>query len=51
MQRRHQKIIEIAPAVFISTTIRQKLHEFALRIAQHVGYGMEIRSTVWELAD
>lgn len=41
MQRRHQKIIEIAPAVFISATLRQKLHNFALKIARNVRYGMK----------
>ena len=38
VQRRHQKIIEFAPALSLSTSSRQKLHEAALKIARHVKY-------------
>ncbi len=38
LQRKHQKIIEEAPATSISLQLRQKLHEAALAICREVGY-------------
>ncbi|GAA2866583.1 carboxyl transferase domain-containing protein [Pseudonocardia halophobica] len=38
IQRRHQKLIEIAPAPFLDPAVRQRLHDAALRIGEHVGY-------------
>jgi 3-methylcrotonyl-CoA carboxylase alpha subunit len=38
LQRRHQKIIEEAPAPFLSDTVRDSLHAAAVRAAQAVQY-------------
>ena len=38
VQRRHQKLVEIAPAPHLSDSIRKQLQQAALRIAQHVNY-------------
>ncbi|KFD67640.1 hypothetical protein M514_11529 [Trichuris suis] len=38
VQRRHQKIIEIAPAPNLKSDVRQKMLDDALRLAKHVGY-------------
>lgn len=38
VQRRFQKVIEIAPSVTLSTETREKLYDFALKICQRVGY-------------
>jgi pyruvate carboxylase len=38
VQRRHQKVIEIAPSVGLSTRVRQELCEAAVRIAREIGY-------------
>ena len=38
VQRRHQKIIEVAPAPMLSEVVRQRLHEDALSIGRAVGY-------------
>lgn len=38
VQRRHQKVIEIAPAPNLDSVVRQRLHEDALKIARHVNY-------------
>ena len=38
VQRRHQKIIEIAPAPNLNEVVRQRLHESALKLARAVGY-------------
>lgn len=38
IQRRHQKVIEEAPAINISTHVRKALCEAALRLAKSVGY-------------
>ncbi len=38
VQRRHQKVVEVAPAVAIDRTIRQSICEAAVRIARAAGY-------------
>ena len=38
IQRRHQKIIEVAPAPNLNEVVRQRLHEDAVAIARSVGY-------------
>lgn len=38
VQRRHQKIIEIAPSPNLDPVVRQKILNDAIKIAQHVGY-------------
>ncbi|HFE46478.1 MAG TPA: ATP-grasp domain-containing protein, partial [Nannocystis exedens] len=38
VQRRHQKVIEMAPALGLAPEIRQALYDDALRLAKHVGY-------------
>ncbi|OPJ57294.1 pyruvate carboxylase [Alkalithermobacter paradoxus] len=38
VQRRHQKIIEYAPAFSVSQNTRNKIHEDALKLARYVGY-------------
>ena len=38
VQRRHQKVIEVAPAPGLSPVVCQRLHEDALRIARSVSY-------------
>eukprot|EP00922_Rhytidocystis_sp_ex-Travisia-forbesii_P001335 GHVS01001849.1.p1 GENE.GHVS01001849.1~~GHVS01001849.1.p1 ORF type:complete len:985 (+),score=127.07 GHVS01001849.1:929-3883(+) len=38
VQRRHQKVVEIAPAPFLDETVRQKLLKAAVAIARHTRY-------------
>lgn len=38
VQRRHQKVVEVAPALGISAATREKLLNDAVKIAQHVKY-------------
>ena len=38
IQRRHQKVVEVAPALGISESTRQALFDYALRLAHHVRY-------------
>ena len=38
IQRRHQKVIEIAPAPHLDPAIRQELCDAAVRLGSHVGY-------------
>jgi acetyl/propionyl-CoA carboxylase alpha subunit len=38
LQRRHQKVIEEAPAQFISTALKQELYAASCRIAKAIGY-------------
>ncbi|KAF8793654.1 Pyruvate carboxylase like protein [Argiope bruennichi] len=38
VQRRHQKVVEIAPAPNFSASIRQKMTDDAIRLAKSVGY-------------
>uniref|UniRef100_A0A1B0DCN2 Uncharacterized protein n=2 Tax=Phlebotomus papatasi TaxID=29031 RepID=A0A1B0DCN2_PHLPP len=49
VQRRHQKVVEIAPAPRLSTEVRDRMTEHAVRLAKHVGY--ENAGTVEYLAD
>ena len=38
VQRRHQKVVEIAPSFNISEEVKQKLYKYALAIAKQVSY-------------
>lgn len=38
LQRRHQKLVEICPAPWLDATLRDAVHDAALRIAARVGY-------------
>ncbi|GIV40659.1 MAG: hypothetical protein KatS3mg033_2459 [Thermonema sp.] len=38
VQRRFQKVVEVAPAKTLSHETKQKLYDYALRIARHVNY-------------
>ena len=38
VQRRHQKVVEIAPSVGLDTRVREELCDAAVRIAQEIGY-------------
>ena len=38
VQRRHQKIVEYAPAFSLSDSLREKIFQSALKIARHVSY-------------
>ncbi|KAK6866426.1 pyruvate carboxylase-like protein [Apiospora arundinis] len=38
IQRKHQKIIEMAPAISISQTLRQKMQDAAVRLARYISY-------------
>jgi pyruvate carboxylase len=38
VQRRFQKVVEVAPAISLSRQARQQLHEYAIRICKHVQY-------------
>jgi len=38
VQRRHQKVIEIAPSVDLDPTVRQELYDAAVRLATGIGY-------------
>ena len=38
VQRRFQKVVEIAPSLTLQQSTKDKLYEYALRIGRHVGY-------------
>ncbi|KAL4713314.1 hypothetical protein ACJJTC_015301 [Scirpophaga incertulas] len=38
VQRRHQKVVEIAPAPHLAPDVRQKMVDCAVHLAKHVGY-------------
>ncbi|MFC3908890.1 acetyl-CoA carboxylase biotin carboxylase subunit [Legionella dresdenensis] len=38
IQRRHQKLVEIAPAVHLDQSVRERLYQYAIKAAQTVGY-------------
>jgi pyruvate carboxylase len=38
VQRRHQKVVEVAPAVSLDSAIRAELHEAAVKLARAAGY-------------
>ncbi|XP_011334874.1 pyruvate carboxylase, mitochondrial isoform X2 [Ooceraea biroi] len=38
VQRRHQKVVEIAPAPSLSARVREKMTDYAVKLARHVGY-------------
>jgi len=38
MQRRHQKLIEESPALFLDDETRARLHEAAVKATKHIGY-------------
>lgn len=49
VQRRHQKVVEIAPAPRLAIDVRDRMTECAVRLAKHVGY--ENAGTVEFLVD
>lgn len=49
VQRRHQKVVEMAPAPHLDQKTRDKMTEYAVKLAKHVGY--ENAGTVEFLAD
>ncbi|KAL7073497.1 hypothetical protein ACQ4LE_007563 [Meloidogyne hapla] len=38
VQRRHQKVVEVAPAPILDPVIRQKMLDDAIKLTKHVGY-------------
>lgn len=38
VQRRHQKVVEIAPAPALDESVRQRMLQDALKLVKHVGY-------------
>ncbi|CAG9858634.1 unnamed protein product [Phyllotreta striolata] len=38
VQRRHQKVVEIAPAPFLKSSLREEMSDMAVKLAKHVKY-------------
>ena len=38
VQRRHQKVVEMAPAFGLDPVVKQALYDDAVKLARHVGY-------------
>lgn len=38
MQRRHQKVVEVAPAINLNPVVRDTILSDALKLARHCGY-------------
>ncbi|KAL1131452.1 hypothetical protein AAG570_011069 [Ranatra chinensis] len=49
VQRRHQKVVEMAPAPLLDQKVRESMLEYAVKLAKHVGY--ENAGTVEFLVD
>ena len=51
VQRRHQKLVEEAPAPTVGTLLRARLGEQAVRIARHIGYASAGTVEGWLVGD
>lgn len=49
VQRRHQKVVEMAPAPHLDPKVRKQMSDLAVKLAKHVGY--ENAGTVEFLVD
>ena len=38
VQRRHQKVVELAPAAYLDDDLRKRLHDDAVALAKHINY-------------
>lgn len=47
IQRRHQKVVEIAPAAHLDSQLRSKLTNDAVRLAKQVRTQKQYQGTVW----
>jgi pyruvate carboxylase len=50
VQRRHQKVVEMAPAQGLAPELRDKLYADAVKIAKHVGCGADLACSVFRVA-